>query len=203
MMKQFAQSLGIQIDWNFFASNHGKGICDGKHGVDKRVLRQRALSGNDTRSLDDYISAISSVKNTFLVFKVEGAESNDGYDCTPFTAIKKYHQFIFCPEEEDIQFREMTGKGEPTRQTIHAVPDQPGISDPEEQEGLSRLTVEVREMVEELMLEFTEPQLFNPDGTINMDWLQLDLVLEDMLLVDPLLQDDPSASLDDLQMNSE
>jgi len=51
--------------------------------------------------------------------KVEGAESNDGYDCTEFKkGIKKYHEWKFLPSSTSIQCRELSGKGEWVHQNV-------------------------------------------------------------------------------------
>lgn len=197
MMKEFAKELKIEINWHFFASNHGKGVCDGKHGVDKRMLRQRALAGQDIRTLNHYIAVISAVANTRLVFAVKGAESNDGYDCTKFKEVRKYHEFIFRSDTEDIELREMTGQGRVSRQTISPLAAPLAI---DEEEEILEEAVPLDEMVtaivagmDEFPFDYTDPRLINADSSLNTDWM----------LLDPLLQPLPGQTIESLQHNSE
>lgn len=102
MMMQFQAGWRKETEWNFFASNHGKGPCDGKRGVDKMRMKASALAGREIRDLDGYANIIRQVGNTVLVLVITGADSNDGHDCTKFwKGIRKYHQFRFLPEENE------------------------------------------------------------------------------------------------------
>lgn len=191
MMKEFAWEHKIQIDWHFSASNHGKGVCDGKHGVDKQMLRQEALNGRDIRTLADYIEVISAVANTSVVFEVQGAESNEGYNCTKFKEIKKYHEFIFKPNTDDIESREMSGQGEMDCQIIQRLDDPLDADDEEELVPQDAMSEELLAGMDEFL--FMDSQLINENGMLDFDWL----------LMDPLIHAVPDQILENPQLNSE
>ena len=44
-LTQTSEKFGIQCDWNFFESCHGKGPCDGVGGTVKRAAARAALMG--------------------------------------------------------------------------------------------------------------------------------------------------------------
>jgi hypothetical protein len=190
MMKEFSTKYQILIEWHFFASNHGKGPCDGKHGVDKRKLRERALEGNPIQTLDDYIAVISKVKNTRIVFKVEGAESNSGHDYAKFTkGIKRFHEYIFNPGAPEIRCREKSGDGEIISQKVERVesPVTAKESDHNDMEGCCEDLIDSIDGVEkELEDFFVECQIHQEEQ--QEDSIDLLFDVEDMLDDDKIYQ---------------
>ena len=39
-------NFGVEVSWNFFATSHGKNVCDGIGGTVKRVLSKLLLQGH-------------------------------------------------------------------------------------------------------------------------------------------------------------
>lgn len=61
-----------------------------------------------------------------------------------YAKFKKYHEFIFRPDTEDIEHRVISGQGEVVRQTIYKMDDQ---LDPEDEEELLPHDAMVQEFV--------------------------------------------------------
>lgn len=67
-----AKDFGIKIvSYNFFATSHGKSVCDGIGAVIKRTVRKDALQGAhilNAKQMYDHLSAHeSAVRYEFLV----------------------------------------------------------------------------------------------------------------------------------------
>ena len=72
VLKWVAQNFSLSIDWNYFATSHGKGPVDGIGGNVKRfaekVVRQRNFIISNAPEFHHAVSAIQNIK-TFCVLK--------------------------------------------------------------------------------------------------------------------------------------
>lgn len=53
-----------RLEWNFFASNHGKGMCDSQTANAKRRLKKLARAGTDTVGVSAIAEVVGHLRNT-------------------------------------------------------------------------------------------------------------------------------------------
>lgn len=96
-----------KLYWNFFASYHGKGPCDGHTGVGKSTLRREVRAGEEILKAQDIVDIYNKMKNT-TAFNLQVDRDND-LECAKLTkGIKKYHRYEFF-EDGKLNCFEKTG----------------------------------------------------------------------------------------------
>lgn len=73
---KFAQAdWGLNAEWNFFATGHGKSPCDGLGGSVKRSVHRKILAG-DTRVYDaaEFVACTLTCGNKMTIFKMTEEE---------------------------------------------------------------------------------------------------------------------------------
>lgn len=63
----------IKIEWNFFATSHGKGPVDGIGGALKRQVREKVMAGEaEVRNADEFVRAVDKNSKVNVILMNEG-----------------------------------------------------------------------------------------------------------------------------------
>jgi len=100
MMFDFQSKLKIPIEWNFFASNHGHGPCDGDGQQVKRVLNKRfRLTKEPIETPPQFQKLIEvELKHNSKVIPIKGQSKEK----SKLDGIGKYHKFTYDIENNKI-----------------------------------------------------------------------------------------------------
>ena len=94
---ELGKALGIKMHWRFFASNHGKGACDGHTAVWTKSMRQQVYNGgHPIESKQDLLEVISSTANTKAHLVRIPPVSNE--EVKGMREVKKFHDFFWGDE---------------------------------------------------------------------------------------------------------
>ena len=125
----------ITLVWNFFATSHGKGPCDGLGGTVKRIVQRKIRTGAEVRSAQDFCQAVNanikvseiSSEETHQICSTLGIEPKWNR-LMPISGTMNAH-FVksigemeillkyFTSAEDDIQIKKMKMKPYPAQQT--------------------------------------------------------------------------------------
>lgn len=91
-----------RILWNFFASHHGKSICDAHAAHVKHVLHKLARAGVRSEGAEDFARAAEKVRRTRATsFKF--LNKSNAFDVTSMQGIKSFHCFEVVLQPSDAQ----------------------------------------------------------------------------------------------------
>lgn len=109
LMWQLQVEHNVVIEYNFFASNHGKSICDAHIGTSKQRVRNTALAGNDVVTVEDLKTVLLSLNNT-IATDLGAVDRKTPYEIESFNSgIKHYHQFTFDRVKPVVYCRRLSG----------------------------------------------------------------------------------------------
>lgn len=162
LMWQLQHEYDITIQYNFFASAHGKSLCDAHIGVSKQRVRMVAKTEHDVDTVQQLRTVLLTLKNTTAIDLVSIDRTNR-YDVEAFdSGIKKYHQFRF--DDEPVVFcHELSNVGDGICEILQPIDD-------------SSTQINVDETDAEIVVEYST---FDADAIINDDDCQKD---EDLAL---------------------
>jgi hypothetical protein len=102
LVANLIQPYFVDIEYNFFASCHGKSYCDAHIGVSKQKIRAHVKSTGDVNTVADVIDVLNTLKNTSAM-DLKTIDRSDPHNVQKFkTGVKKYHQFIYSIENDTI-----------------------------------------------------------------------------------------------------
>lgn len=80
------------IRWNFFASHHGKSVCDAHAAHVKHVLKRLARAGTRSEGADHFAAAARKVKKTSAK-SFQFLNKTTTFDVSAMAGIKSFHSF--------------------------------------------------------------------------------------------------------------
>ncbi len=104
LFKDLQQTYHTVIFYNTFESYHGKGLYDAHTGVAKRMVKQRAISGHDVRTVADLLDVLHRMKDTFEIEIPSDAEMPKMNYSQLREGVKKFHQFYYKDSEPNHIF---------------------------------------------------------------------------------------------------
>jgi len=84
---------GIDFNWNYFASSHGKGIVDGVGGILKRLVWLEIMAGKGCASAEDFVNICHQKTKTISVLFVKQVQ----FDITKSMLEKTFSNMINLP----------------------------------------------------------------------------------------------------------
>ena len=106
--------FGIEAEWHFFATSHGKGACDGVGGIIKRIIRKESLQRlyknqlNDAYSIFQFLSKDKDFSKSGLT--VEYFHQED-YDKTEDFLRDRFSEAITIPGTRKYHYYKPISKG--------------------------------------------------------------------------------------------
>jgi len=121
-MWQLQQESSIAFQYNFFASGHGKSLCDAHIGVSKQRVRSVAKAGANIDTVEQLRTILLTLKNTTAI-NLESINRSQQYDVLPFdNGVKHYHQFTF-DTGPIINCRKLSNVGEYVHEMLCSIDD--------------------------------------------------------------------------------
>ena len=88
------EETGIEFEWNYFASSHGKGVVDGIGGTLKRLVWMENMAGVRCSSAKDFVDICNQKTKTIIVGMVQQAQ----FDTTEALLVDTFKVIPGLPE---------------------------------------------------------------------------------------------------------
>ena len=88
------EETGVEFEWNYFASSHGKGVVDGIGGTLKRLVWMENMAGMRCSSARDFVDICNQKTKTIIVGMVQQAQ----FDTTEALLVDTFKVIPGLPE---------------------------------------------------------------------------------------------------------
>lgn len=93
-LSTLADTSGLDLSWNYFASSHGKGLVDSIGGTLKRIVWLQILAGTRCRSASDFVRICRDKTKTIIVELIQQAQ----FDVTEGRLERTFRNLVGVPD---------------------------------------------------------------------------------------------------------
>lgn len=100
MFGELQFKYGVPITWYFFASHHGKSLCDSHTGLCKQHIKRMVMAKYlKVTGIGDISTAIKQLKNT-TVYQLQQIRDHEQYEVATSIVVKSQHKFEYQVSDE-------------------------------------------------------------------------------------------------------
>ncbi|EFC35734.1 predicted protein [Naegleria gruberi] len=101
MIGEMTRKYDINIEYNFYPSHHGKGLCDAHIGVGKKYIKNKVKSREvEVESIDDIEMLLKQLKGT-KVIRLDNIKTFEDYNVENIDKVRSFHQYTYEFDSEN------------------------------------------------------------------------------------------------------